>query len=224
MHQLKKKKKTVLVLCTKGHCALTPPPFLNGSLYSNFPSPVPHCAFSVKTWWTDYPSSTDPRLWVEVQYHTGLWVVSLGKKGPLEDRWIDSRKQKELPIDICASCFISSWDIRGCSVHNYIALFLLSFLLASQGEHLKLISLWYLSRNTMCDPTDPRLRTGVLYSAFCLLLATGCCCCCWGLKGWQSHQMKEPEREPPTDCKHHLILLYGQKETTVFSHWKTEVY
>ena len=213
------------MLCTKGHCALTPPPFLNGSLYSNFPSPVPHCAFSVKTWWTDYPSSTDPRLWVEVQYHTGLWVVSLGKKGPLEDRWIDYRKRKELPIDICASCFISSWDIRGCSVHNYIALFLLSFLLASQGEHLKLISLWYLSRNTMCDPTDPRLRTGVLYSAFCLLLATGCCCCCcWGLKGWQSHQMKEPEREPPTDCKHHLILLYGQKETTVFSHWKTEVY
>lgn len=37
------------VPCTKDHCAFIPPPFLNGSLYSNFPSPVPPCAFSVKT-------------------------------------------------------------------------------------------------------------------------------------------------------------------------------
>ena len=56
---------------------------------------------------------------------------------------------------------------RDCSVHDYIALFLLSFLLASQVEHLKLLSLWYLSRNTMCDPTDPRLlRAGGFIQPF----------------------------------------------------------
>lgn len=43
---------------------------------------------------------------------------------------------------------------------------LYSLLLASRCEQIKLMSLWHVSRNALCDPTDPRLlRTGVLYSA-----------------------------------------------------------